>query len=166
MQFRNPFRRRTTLMDILQQAVKNSRATSGPVQISGELKPLPDFGEFARVFESRNAKADPAQEIVRLREYWGVPKPAHERFKVGDLCQPKPGGHAHGNSRPHLVVEVLAEPIFYAPQAAEAHSETPSFSKCWGQRLDMRVIHVGDGEVHAHWVESWAFEPWPENPAF
>ncbi len=107
-------------------------------------------------------ETEPSEQIVALRDYFGVP---WERppFKIGDVCRPKPHSFAHGIKIPHLVIEVLAEPIFYAPQGAEAKDEQPTFSKCWGQRLDMRVLHMAErGEIHAHWVESWTFEAWPD----
>lgn len=81
-------------------------------------------------------------------------------FKAGDLVTVRKGGTMHGEGWPHIVLEVAKEPML-----STGGDESGWGSNTWGARLDMRVLHANDGgHVHAHWVESWQFEPWVAQP--
>lgn len=84
-------------------------------------------------------------------------------FKAGDLVTPRKGAGMHGEGDPHVVLEALAEPVFF-----QSHEDASAYSaSTWGARVDVRVLHVNDsGHVHAHWGESWLYEPWAPSEPF
>jgi hypothetical protein len=96
-------------------------------------------------------------QVMTLREYF-ADYASGCRFKPGDLVTPKRSSVVQGAGLPHIVVEVLADPIrnFDAPDPSDTGGSR------YGARLDMRVIcyHEGSGRVAAWWTESWMFEPY------
>lgn len=78
-------------------------------------------------------------------------------FRVGQWITRREGTMGHGQGWPHLVIEVAATPHrnFYLDG-----NISPDRDPDYGARYDCRVLHQNSkGEVHAHWVESWLFEP-------
>lgn len=100
----------------------------------------------------------PEAQIATLKEAcerYAAPCP----FKVGDIVTPRKGYSTRGVGVPHVVLEVLAEPL----QLMKADPRVMSMN-CFGRRIDMRVLCHGetDGELAAYWVESWEYEPYVE----
>ncbi len=86
-------------------------------------------------------------------------------FQPGDLVTPRPHHNLIGVGHPHVVLEVIDDPL----DAPVAGSTKPSDygNPAFGARLDMRTASVADdGVVCAWWGESWQFEPYvaPEPP--
>lgn len=77
-------------------------------------------------------------------------------FTVGQWVTRRENCGGHGAGWPHLVVEVAHEPHRYFYLNG---SVTPDRDPDYGARYDIRVLHQNkDGDVHAHWAESWCFE--------
>lgn len=98
----------------------------------------------------------PEVQIATLREAFaryeaGCP------FKPGDLVTPRKGFGYTDDGVPHIVLEVVAEPI----RVYDISSLVRTCSTDFGERLDIRVIsHRNDGDVAAFWQESWRLEPY------
>ena len=108
--------------------------------------------------ERRPPRPLPEAQIATLREICarytaGCP------FAVGDLVTPRAGVNVRGAGEPHIVVEIADEP--HRPFDGSGTSSS------YGNRLDMRTAGLaGDNETMVmHWVESWTFEPYREEPA-
>lgn len=98
-----------------------------------------------------------SQDIATLRaaaiRYAG-PAP----FAPGDLVTPRADSPLKDAGRPHIVIEVDPTPESFRTPVVHGDPNAASF----GARRDLRVAVVCDcehGEVVAHWVESWHFEP-------
>ncbi len=100
------------------------------------------------------AALDHEEQIMAMDIFVARYGKARERFEPGDMVMRSHRTNCHGHGWPAAVLEVLEEPMFYHDAECE-----PSRDMDFGARLDMRIMHVNpEGIVHAHWVESWAFE--------
>lgn len=75
-------------------------------------------------------------------------------FKPGDLVTPRRGYPYKDDGRPCVVVDVLAKPVV----KLDVENFDGNGNTCYGQRIDMRIIHESGGDICGHWVESWCFE--------
>lgn len=77
-------------------------------------------------------------------------------FSVGNLVTPRSNCGIRGAGIPHIVVEVLGEPI------CNLLAETGTSNSYFGRRIDCRVICFSDvGNCMApFWIESWQYEPY------
>lgn len=76
-------------------------------------------------------------------------------FEPGQLVTPRADSGIRDVGRPHIVLDVEPE----ASTSKGGEVGTSGF----GRRLDMRVACTcacDHGEIQAHWVESWMFDPW------
>jgi hypothetical protein len=130
-----------------------------PVTIEGDLGTF--LGALAARSLDRAAQARPKRpasaDIETLKaaavRYFG-PAP----FEPGDLVTPRADSPLKDAGRPHIVLEV--DPMPQSFRTPIVHGD-PNAS-IFGARRDLRVAVVCDcehGEVVAHWVESWHFEP-------
>jgi hypothetical protein len=93
----------------------------------------------------------PKAAIALMREFARA-YAAGNVFKVNDLVTPRKWSDMKGPGNPHIVVEVADAPI-------RVFQGSP-FGSTFGNRQDIRVISVMDGDVTPFWAESWAFEPY------
>lgn len=77
-------------------------------------------------------------------------------FKPGQLVTPKKSSYLKGVGEPHVVLEVLPEPLrYWATDGADVSSMAN------GARLDIRVVAYADsGHIVPYMGESWNYEPW------
>lgn len=110
-----------------------------------------------RVRDEERAKPRilPEAAIARLRELLPAYTTARAPYQVGDVVTPRRDSAMKQTGEPHLVVAVLDEPVYRFD-----HGEVSSNG--FGQRLDMRVIHINGERVFAHWVESSDVVPYVE----
>ena len=92
--------------------------------------------------EAVRCRIDPEAAIARMREF-AAAKAQGQRFAVGDLVTPSPGGDLRGHGEPFLVIDVF-------PRVAEIGHRMP----------DMRVLCVQDDSVMCVAVESFWFAPY------
>lgn len=115
---------------------------------------LGESRERAKQQAIRNAGPTPILE-VRLMELhsaldrYSAPCP----FKVGDYVTPLKSSHLKHAGKPHVVIEVLKEPIRHWT----GDSSMPEF----GGKFDMRVVAYNDIHSIISWTsESWLFQKW------
>lgn len=76
-------------------------------------------------------------------------------FKPGDIVTPKKSGGINGAGLPHVVLEVLEEPV----RLWTCEEPSQSGSGLFGRRLDMRVVcYVDNDHVASFWSESYQYE--------
>jgi len=109
--------------------------------------------------ERRPPRPLPEAQIATLREI-SARYTAGCSFAVGDLVTPRAGTNLKDDGEPHIVVEIAAEPHRSFGPDVDATG-----SHAYGKRLDMRVAHIAGVYAVMHWVESWCFEPYREEPA-
>lgn len=80
-------------------------------------------------------------------------------FVFGNIITPRSNCNIRGHGRPHVVVEVLSEPMCDMISADGPASTT---SNAFGRRIDCRVICFNETGDHMapFWVESWQYEPY------
>lgn len=78
-------------------------------------------------------------------------------FKHGDIVTPKKNSGVKGTGLPHVVLEVLEEPV-----RLWGHDEpSQTGSALFGRRVDIRVVcYVDNDHVAAFWSESYQYEYW------
>jgi hypothetical protein len=94
-----------------------------------------------------------AERLAALKEKArriGEPCP----FKPGDLVTVSPRMDVRGRGQPHIVVEVLAEPV--------VDTKPDGGSNQFLRRYTMRVAHFVGEDVTVHAVDHSAFERWRE----
>lgn len=114
-----------------------------------------------RLNESGGSRPLPEAQIATLRE-------AFERykgecpFKPGDIVTPRKGYGYRDAGLPHIVLEVLNEPL----RNFEVTESVGTSSSGFGMKLDVRVAcFTRDATVAAFWQESWCLEPYEGDPA-
>lgn len=121
------------------------------------------MSQMEQLIQALNAEQGPKKprpqheaQIDELRRAFSDYEVGAERFKPGDLVQAKKNSQYHNPGEPVVVAETRpdAEP-FFGMIATEAGSNS------FGGRQDMRVLLINDfGDIVAHWVESFQFEPY------
>lgn len=76
-------------------------------------------------------------------------------FEVGELITPRKHSSTKGAGNPHIVVEVLDDPIDTAKMASVEVG-----SNAMGKKIDLRVLCIYGDRVAAHLVESAEFVRW------
>lgn len=111
--------------------------------------------------ERRPPRPLPEAQIATLREI-SARYVAGCPFAVGDVVTPRAGTNLRNAGEPHIVVELADH-----PHRTFDHERGASGSNGYGKRLDMRIAAFADDNetLTMHWVESWAFEPYREEPA-
>ena len=109
--------------------------------------------------QQRNEKPSilPEAAIARLQELLPAYRQGKPPFAVGDIVIPRKDASIRGHGSPHLVVDIL-EDAHAIYRFDESHFGSNTFGAC----VNMRVIHVDDEKVVAHWVESADFELFKE----
>lgn len=96
----------------------------------------------------------PEAQVMELRDFldrYTITCP----FKRGDLVTPRKSATVKGDGLPHIVIEVLAEPI--VPQA---HAVGDYGSNAMTRRLTMDVASIRRGSIFRHYVDHNEFEPY------
>lgn len=78
-------------------------------------------------------------------------------FKAGDLITVRTGADVKGAGNPHIVVEVLAEPV--------TDTRAESGSNQFLRQYTMRVCHYHGDSLTVHAVDHACFEPWTDKHA-
>ena len=78
-------------------------------------------------------------------------------FNAGDIVTVRAGSDVKGAGKPHMVAEVLAEPV------TDAHAEAGSNQ--FLRKYTMRVCHFHGDSMTVHAVDHSCFEPWTEGHA-
>lgn len=78
-------------------------------------------------------------------------------FKAGDLITVRTGADVKGAGNPHIVVEVLAEPV--------TDMKAESGSNQFLRQYTMRVCHYHGESLTVHAVDHACFEPWNDKHA-
>ena len=146
--FRNPFRRRgSALLEVDLTAMR----FEPPAEGSG-------LGNLLAAMAGAGAgSAMPEPEVCAVLKSFAA-NYGRCPFHKGDFVTRRANTGGHGEGWPALVLEVSATPHqnFYLDSRT-----TPESDPDYGARYDMRILHRNaDGRVHAHWVESWLFEPY------
>lgn len=92
------------------------------------------------------------EQISRLREMAAQYGKPSRRFRVGDIVTVHPNGDSRGKGKPHIILEVLENPI-------SNFSDGQTGSNQWGQRLDIRVLTWVGENMTTFWLESWKLIP-------
>ncbi|WP_051949290.1 hypothetical protein [Methylosinus sp. PW1] len=120
------------------------------------------FEEFLRNLAGANKSTSPSilpeAAIARLREA-GERYAVGNLFRIGDIVTPRKDSDVKGAGDPHVVIETKD-----SSKAEFAFVGAPG-SNTFGQRLDLRVLHISNDRIVPHWVESWQFEWWTEQTA-
>lgn len=119
-----------------------------PIAMSGAdiLRAMADTAD-------RPSRPIPEAQVMTLREAfdaYSAPCP----FKPGDIVTPRATSTYADIGVPHIVLEVLENPL----RNFEPTKEISVYSNSFGQRLDMRVGVMSGGYVATYWQESYQHE--------
>lgn len=119
-----------------------------PLEIIGGLIP----GGSAPKIDKPQAIEAQVMELQQAYEAYVAPCP----FRPGQLVTPKRSSYLKGVGEPHVILEVLPEPVRYW-----AREGTDVSSMANGSKLDIRVVAYSDsGHMVPYMGESWNYEPW------
>ncbi len=131
-------------------------------EISSPLAALGVMAALSRMAgdgKADNRSARPAEQDVAALMAAADRYLSPVAFEPRQLVTPRADSMLKDAGKPHVVLEIGAPGSNRFVQSSPKDVGSPNF----GARLDMRVASTcscDHGEILAHWVESWMFEPW------
>jgi hypothetical protein len=122
---------------------------------------MQSFADFLMGDAAGRAPADepmplPEAQCMELREVFAA-YTAGCPFKPGDLVTPRPNCDMKGKGRPHIILDVLPEPV----TSFQSADPTDTCSNSYGRRIDVRVASFAvPDQIGVWWMESWQLEPY------